>query len=74
MDEPTYLELLRMVTPFIAKKDTVMRQAITPHEKLTLRYLATGRTLEDLKFATRISPQSLEQIIPEICLALATAL
>ena len=44
MDEPTYLDLLRVVTPFIAKKDTVMREAITPHEKLTatLRYLATG--------------------------------
>jgi hypothetical protein len=38
-----------------------MRKAITPNERLTatLRYLllATGRTLEDLTFSTRISPQ-----------------
>ncbi|XP_023718189.1 uncharacterized protein LOC111870281 [Cryptotermes secundus] len=49
-----------------------MRKAITPNERLTatLRYLATGRTLEDLKFSTRISPQALGRVIPETCEAI----
>lgn len=69
MDEETYLKLLSMVTPYIKKRDTVMRQAISPHERLTatLRYLATGRSYEDLKFTTIISPQALGVIIPETC-------
>lgn len=41
-DEDTYIELLNLVTPLIKKQDTVMRKAITPHERLstTLRLLA----------------------------------
>ncbi|KAG5899627.1 hypothetical protein JTB14_037285 [Gonioctena quinquepunctata] len=46
-----------------------MRKAITAEERLivTLRYLATGRSLEDLKFSAIISPQALGNIIPETC-------
>lgn len=56
--------------------DTNLRQAITPHERLTatLRFLATGRTYKDLKFTTLISPQSLGKIIPETCEAIFNAL
>ncbi|XP_031341136.1 uncharacterized protein LOC116169243 [Photinus pyralis] len=36
----------------------------------TLRYLATGRSFEDLKFSTGISSSALCQIIPETCKAL----
>ncbi|KAJ8884455.1 hypothetical protein PR048_016312 [Dryococelus australis] len=55
MEEPTYLERLSMVTPFVKKKNTSMRKAITPNEmvKVTLRYLVTGRTLDDLKFSVQ---------------------
>jgi len=72
MDEDTYVKLLTLVTPLIKKKDTVMRQAISPHERLTatLRFLATGRNYEDLKFSTIISPQALSYIIPECCKAI----
>jgi hypothetical protein len=45
--------LTTKVKPLIAKQDTVMRNAIT-HEAgitATLRFLATGRSFEDLKFA-----------------------
>lgn len=72
MDEDTYLKLLSLVAPFIQKKDTIMRTAISPHERLsaTLRFLATGRTYEDLKFSTAISPQALSSIIPETCRAI----
>lgn len=72
MDESCYLQLLELVTPLIVKRDTVMRPAISAHERLsaTLRFLATGRNYEDLKFTTIISPQSLGQIIPECCRAI----
>lgn len=72
MDEDSYVTLLALVTPLIKKQDTLMRSAISPHERLsaTLRYLATGRNYEDLKFSTLISPQSLCYIIPETCSAI----
>ncbi|KAF9424306.1 hypothetical protein HW555_000445 [Spodoptera exigua] len=71
MDE-NYLKLLEMVTPMIKKEDTVMRNSISAHERLsvTLRFLATGRSYEDLKFSAIISPQALGKIIPETCEAL----
>ena len=71
MDSEAYLELLQKVTPRIRKCDSVMRRAITPHERLsvTLRFLATGRSYEDLKFSAAISPQALGVIIPETCAA-----
>lgn len=76
MDEEVYLELLTLVTPLIQKQDTCMRQSISPHERLTatLRFLATGRSYEDLKFSVAISPQALGQIIPETCKAITSVL
>ena len=76
MDEETYLELLSLVTPLIEREDTVMSAAISPHERLTatLRFLATGRSYEDLKFSTCISPQALGRIVPETCRAICKCL
>nr|CAI5847706.1 unnamed protein product [Callosobruchus analis] len=76
MDESVYTELLELVSPLLKKEDTIMRTAITPHERLstTLRYLATGRNYEDLKFTTRISAQALGKIIPETCRAIIVVL
>jgi hypothetical protein len=76
MAETAFSELLTALTPYIVKHDTVMRPAISSKERLkaTLRFLATGRQLEDLKFSTGISPQSLGKIIPEICSAIFHAL
>ena len=72
MSQSVYQKLLQMVSPLIVKEDTVMRRAISPHERLTatLRFLATGRSYECLKFSTRISPQALGKTIPETCNAL----
>lgn len=72
MNEETYLKLLSLVSPLIKKEDTIMRKSISPHERLsaTLRFLATGRSYEDLKFSTLISPQALGRIIPETCEAI----
>ena len=49
-----------------------MRKLISPHERLTvtLRFLATGRSYEDMKFSTAISPAALSIIIPETCHAI----
>ncbi|XP_031340979.1 uncharacterized protein LOC116169088 [Photinus pyralis] len=69
MDDNCFDYLLNLLKPYITKKDTVMRQAISAEERLlvTLRYLATGRSMEDLKFSAIISPQALGKIIPETC-------
>ena len=76
MDEGSYQELLRMVTPYIRKQDSNFRKSITPHERLsaTLRFLITGKSYEDLKFDVCISPQTLSTIIPETYRAIVTVL
>ncbi|PIO01273.1 hypothetical protein AB205_0073830 [Aquarana catesbeiana] len=72
MTDPVFHRLLALLTPYISRQDTCMRRAITPEQRLvaTLRYLATGRSLQDLKFSTGISPQALGIIIPETCSAI----
>jgi len=76
MNDDVFRLLLGVVAPAIMKKDTVMRRAITAEERLvaTLRYLATVRAYENLKFSMYISPQALRQIIPETCKAIIEAL
>lgn len=72
MDEDSYNKLLHLIRPIITKQNTVMREAITAKERLTvtLRYLATGNSFEDLKFSTAISPQSIGAIVRETCQAI----
>lgn len=72
MDETAYTELLGLVTPLIERQNTVMRDCISPHERLTctLRFLATGRSYRDLRFTTAISHQALSIIIPDTCRAI----
>lgn len=69
MDENTFNFLLNLVGTHLQKQNTVMREAIPPEERLiaTLRFLATGRSYEDLKFSTCIAAQTLGQLIPETC-------
>jgi hypothetical protein len=76
MDEESYIQLLKLVTPYIKRNDTNMRMAISPHERLsaTLRYLATGRKYADLKFTTAMSASRLCKIVPETCKAIIKVL
>ncbi|PIO38167.1 hypothetical protein AB205_0064800 [Aquarana catesbeiana] len=76
MTDPVIQRLLALLTPYISRQDTCMRQAITPEQRLvaTLRYLVMGRSLQDLKFSTGISPQALGIIIPETCSAIIQVL
>lgn len=61
MDGESFDNLLELVRPDIEKKDTNMREAIPASQRLsiTLRYLASGTDLEDLKFTCAIAPQTL---------------
>jgi len=61
------MEELLCLTPHIEKKNTAMRQAISPQMRLsaTFRYLATGNSFQDLMFSIRIVSNTLSQIIPE---------
>ncbi|XP_023312016.1 uncharacterized protein LOC111692317 [Anoplophora glabripennis] len=61
MDANTFDDPLHRLEPYLKRKNAVMRDSIP------LRFLATGRNYEDLKFNTGISPQALGYIIPETC-------
>lgn len=76
MDGELFDELLALVTPEIGKRNTIMRDAIPASQRLsiTLRYLATGNSFEDLKFLTAVSPQSIGHIVMDTCTALIKCL
>ena len=46
-----------------------MRDSISVEERLalTLRFLATGRALKDMKFSVTISPSAISQAVIEKC-------
>jgi hypothetical protein len=69
-------ELLKMITPRIEKKEYYYARCYSskPAFVNTLRYLAAGNTLEDLKFTSAISPQSIGIIVLETCTALIHSL
>jgi hypothetical protein len=69
MDLATFHELPELVAPHLQKEDTNMQTCTPPEERLvtTLRFLATGRSYECLKYSTGISPQSIGRIVPETC-------
>ena len=73
MDVGHFNRLVTLVSPFIAKEDTCMREAIAPAERvaLTLRFLATGESFHSLAFQFRISRQEISMIVEEVCDAVA---
>lgn len=72
MDPYTFHRLLVKVKPVISKQDTNMRASIPAEARLeaTLIFLSTGCSYTSLHYTTRISKQSLSQIIPETCQAI----
>ena len=76
MSDEIFEELHATIAPLIEKQNTKMRNAISSELRLiaTLRFLATGRSLEDLKFSTVASPQALGSIVFETCTAIWHAL
>ncbi|XP_068701339.1 putative nuclease HARBI1 [Montipora foliosa] len=76
MDSVLFDELCEKLTPLIGKKNTVMRDAISVHDRLcvTLRFLASGCSYQDLMYSFCISVSSISKIIPEVCEALYNVL
>ena len=74
MDDSAFYYLLNKIRPRIEKRNTVMVDAVSAEQRLstTLKFLATGKSYEDLKFNTTISPQLLSKIIPVKCVLLFT--
>lgn len=68
--------LLELVTPLIQKKDTQMRDSISPGARLavTLRFLATGESFMSLQYIFRIPQPTISRIVPEVCDAIYTVL
>lgn len=76
MSNEDFESLLELVGPVIHKKNTNFRNSISITERLavTLRFLATGDSYHSLMYQTRISKQSISQIVPETCEALVQVL
>jgi hypothetical protein len=69
LNQQLFNELLKKITPYLIRKVTVMRDSLSAEEilELTLRYLATGRAFEDMKFSVIISPSAISQAVIETC-------
>ncbi|CAJ0938930.1 unnamed protein product [Ranitomeya imitator] len=76
MSEESFKIILSAVTPLIQRCDTPMRAAVPVEERLavTLRFLATGRSLQDLQFSAAVSRPFLSVVIPETCEAIVQSL
>ncbi|KAM4049198.1 uncharacterized protein ACNLHF_007157 [Anomaloglossus baeobatrachus] len=76
MSEEYFLYIVSKVKPYIARKDTVMRPAVPVEERVavTLRFLATGRSLTDIQYSSAISRSLLSSLIPETCVAIINSL
>lgn len=72
MDPDTFYKLLAKVQHRIEKQDTNMRDSISALARLeaTLLFLSTGASYSSLQYSTRISKQSLSQIVPDTCHAI----
>ena len=72
MDPDTFYRLLEKVQQRIEKQDTNMRDSISAEARLeaTLLFLSTGASYSSLQYSTRISKQSLSQIVPDTCQAI----
>jgi hypothetical protein len=74
---PTDFEfLINAVGPSISRKDTKFRASIPVQERLavTLRFLATGDSYISLQYLFKISKQSINRIVPEVCDSLINTL
>lgn len=76
MSPERFEHLLTLVAPLIIKKETVMRKAIEPAERLslTLHHLAYGNSQQSNSFEYRIGKSTVSIIIRETCYAIWTAL
>ncbi|XP_073421558.1 uncharacterized protein [Dendrobates tinctorius] len=76
MSQESFMDLLGMVEGIIRRRDTQLRRAIPPEERLlvTLRFLATGESLSSLHFQYRLGISTLSGIVADTCRALCEVL
>ncbi|GFY44981.1 DDE Tnp4 domain-containing protein [Trichonephila inaurata madagascariensis] len=76
MSSQLFDNLLSIVGPVIAKKDTNYRDSIQPKDRLalTLRYLATEDLMASLSYLFRIGRSTTSAIIKETCEAISSSL
>lgn len=76
MTEDSFNKLLNWIKPFIEKKDTNYREAISAKAKLiiTLRFLVTGETYRSLMYTFRVHESTISLFVPEICKAIYSLL
>lgn len=69
MSEDQFEEFLLKIKSKIQKQNTVMRRSISPTLKLqiTLRYLATGDSLNTLAFMYRVPKNTISAFIKPVC-------
>jgi hypothetical protein len=71
-DTTKFESLLEMISPFIQKCNTVLRDAIPARLKLeiTLNFLATENSYRTLQHMFRVSKPSISNFVPEVCEAI----
>ena len=76
MDVDRFDELVHLLTPFLQKQDTNMRECIKPEEMccIALRYLASGESFRSLEYQFRVSKKAISYIIQEVCAAIIDVL
>ena len=76
MSPTTYKKWLAFVAPIIVKQRTIMRDPVSPSERLTvtLRFLVTGDAQCNIAASYRISASSISRIISETCAAIWNSL
>lgn len=76
MSVEKFEELLQMVEPTIRRESSPMRKPLTPRQKLetTLRFLASGDSLQSLSLLFRIPATTISSFLPEVMTAIVTSL
>ena len=72
MDVSQFEFLVEKVTPKIVRKDTFMRNSITPQEMVcvALRYLASGESFRSLQFQFRLGRRTISECVMDVCAAI----
>lgn len=76
MSDHVFCFLLKHLEPLISKQDTRLRKPFSAKERfiITVRFLATGNSLEDPNYLAKVLPHVISQIVVEVCAALISIL
>ncbi|CAB3983650.1 Hypothetical predicted protein [Paramuricea clavata] len=63
MTPENFQKLVTILSPYITKQDTNMRESISAEE----RFLASGESFRSLSFAFRVGERTISEIVKETC-------